>query len=561
MPGDDDRRGRSSTRADGRARADDDEARIQFHPGAGDALPRAGAAQGAQAEMLDWQGSGMSVMEVSHRSKAFVDVRRSRPRPTCASCSACPANYKVLFLQGGATAQFAAVPLNLAPRRRRPPTTSNTGAWSQEGRSARPSATSSVNVAADERRVEVTPTVPDPQACASSRRAPRTCTTRRTRPSAAWSSTTFPRRSDVPLVADMSLDASCRGRSTSRRFGAHLRRRAEEHRPRRPRRRHRARRPARPRAPRDAGRHRLQGDGRRTTRCEHAADLRWYFAGLVFQWLKEQGGLAAMEERNARKAAKLYAAIDGSGFYKNPVATKRSLVDERAVHAGQARSSTSRSCDEAQGRGPRESRRATASSAACARASTTRCPKPASTRWSEFMARLRRSGADTGSGMRSRSGRSTTLRSRGLERLPRDRYEVASEIGQARRDPAALGRHARHGVPDSVLRRRPRRRRHQQHSRSRSSSKRGIPVFNAPGANANAVKELVIAGPVPGGAQHAAGARVRARAAERPATRSTRRSSRARNSSSASSCRGARSASSVSAPSASRSRTPRSSWA
>ena len=47
--------------------------------------------------------------------------------------------------------------------------------------------------------------------------------------------------------------------------------------------------------------------------------LSWYFAGLVFEWLKEQGGLAAMGKINERKAAKLYAAIDASGFYKNPV--------------------------------------------------------------------------------------------------------------------------------------------------------------------------------------------------------------------------------------------------
>ena len=47
--------------------------------------------------------------------------------------------------------------------------------------------------------------------------------------------------------------------------------------------------------------------------------LSWYFAGLVFEWLKEQGGIAAMAKMNERKATKLYAAIDGSGFYKNPV--------------------------------------------------------------------------------------------------------------------------------------------------------------------------------------------------------------------------------------------------
>jgi phosphoserine aminotransferase len=46
----------------------------------------------------------------------------------------------------------------------------------------------------------------------------------------------------------------------------------------------------------------------------------WYMAGLVFRWVRETGGLAAMAERNRRKAASLYAAIDGSGFYRNPVA-------------------------------------------------------------------------------------------------------------------------------------------------------------------------------------------------------------------------------------------------
>jgi phosphoserine aminotransferase len=47
--------------------------------------------------------------------------------------------------------------------------------------------------------------------------------------------------------------------------------------------------------------------------------LSWYIAGLVFEWLQEQGGLSAIAKVNERKAKKLYAAIDGSGFYKNPV--------------------------------------------------------------------------------------------------------------------------------------------------------------------------------------------------------------------------------------------------
>ena len=59
----------------------------------------------------------------------------------------------------------------------------------------------------------------------------------------------------------------------------------------------------------------------------------WYLAALVFKWLKEQGGLAAMAERNRAKAALLYDYIDGSGFYRNPVESVGALVDERAFHA------------------------------------------------------------------------------------------------------------------------------------------------------------------------------------------------------------------------------------
>ncbi|NCV87910.1 MAG: aminotransferase class V-fold PLP-dependent enzyme, partial [Oxalobacteraceae bacterium] len=67
----------------------------------------------ARDEMLDWQGSGMSVMEVSHRSKAFVAVAQQAEQDLRDLLSI-PSNYKVLFLQGGATGQFTAIPLNLA---------------------------------------------------------------------------------------------------------------------------------------------------------------------------------------------------------------------------------------------------------------------------------------------------------------------------------------------------------------------------------------------------------------------------------------------------------------
>jgi phosphoserine aminotransferase len=76
-------------------------------------LPEA-VLQRTQAELLDWKGSGMSVMEVSHRGTDFIEFAAQSERDL-RDLLAVPENYKVLFLQGGATLQFAAVPLNIAP--------------------------------------------------------------------------------------------------------------------------------------------------------------------------------------------------------------------------------------------------------------------------------------------------------------------------------------------------------------------------------------------------------------------------------------------------------------
>src|ERR1700722_7704945 len=84
----------------------------------------------AQAELLDWHQSGMSVMEISHRSKAFVEVA-GEAEADLRDLLSIPRNYKVLFLQGGASAQFSFVPMNLAA----PHSTAdyvNTGHWSQK---------------------------------------------------------------------------------------------------------------------------------------------------------------------------------------------------------------------------------------------------------------------------------------------------------------------------------------------------------------------------------------------------------------------------------------------
>ena len=92
----------------------------------------------ARAEMLDWHGCGMSVMEMSHRGKEFMSIAQ-KAEADLREIMAIPANYKVLFLQGGASSQFALIPLNLLNGK----TTAdyiNTGSWSTKAISPRRSA-------------------------------------------------------------------------------------------------------------------------------------------------------------------------------------------------------------------------------------------------------------------------------------------------------------------------------------------------------------------------------------------------------------------------------------
>ena len=163
----------------------------------------------ARDELLDWRGSGMSVMEVSHRSKAFVAVAQEA-EADLRELMGIPASYKVLFLQGGATGQFSAIPMNIAA----PDAVAdyvNTGQWSKKAlveakRYCR------VNVLADESASNYS-TVPDAGAL-------------RPTPGAAYLHYTpnetiggvefpyVPDSGDVPLVADMSSTILC-VRSTS----------------------------------------------------------------------------------------------------------------------------------------------------------------------------------------------------------------------------------------------------------------------------------------------------------------------------------------------------------
>jgi phosphoserine aminotransferase len=284
-----------------------------FNFSAGPAILPEPVLEQAQAELLDWKGTGMSVMEVSHRGADFVELA-ARSEATLRELLGIPEGYDVLFLAGGATLQFASVPLNLAP----PGSTVDyvlTGSWGKKaaGEAAR---YATVNVAADGSPGNYTE-IPDPAGWQISDDAAYLHYT----PNETIVGVEFhfvPEVSQAPLVADMSSTILSRPIDVSR-FGVIY-----------------------AGAQKNIGaaglcvlivRKDLVGNARRETpgvidyKTMAESDsmwntpptFSWYVSALVFEWIRAQGGLAALAERNARKAAKLYAAIDGSDFYSNPV--------------------------------------------------------------------------------------------------------------------------------------------------------------------------------------------------------------------------------------------------
>ena len=269
--------------------------------------------QQVRDELTDWRGLGMSVMEVSHRSKAFISVAQEA-ESLLRELLGVPANYKVLFLQGGATGQFSAIPLNLTAAGSTVDYI-NTGAWSKKaiGEAKR---LTKVNVAADEAASSYC-TTPAQEALKLTPGAVYVHYT----PNETIGGVEFsyvPATNGVPLVADMSSTILSRPIDVSK-FGLIY-----------------------AGAQKNIGpsglcvvvvREDLLGKARPGTpsvwdfkaMAEEGSMLNtpptfgWYFAGLVFKWLKSGGGLAAMAERNRAKAETLYRAIDESGFYRNPV--------------------------------------------------------------------------------------------------------------------------------------------------------------------------------------------------------------------------------------------------
>jgi len=268
----------------------------------------------AQAEMLDWNGSGMSVMEMSHRGKAYMSIA-AKAEADLRQLMAIPDNYKVLFLQGGASSQFAMVPINLLGDKKSADYM-NTGQWSKKAISEA-KRFGNVNVIADTTSSNFT-TVPD----AASLKFDADAAYVHYTPNETIVGVEFPyipETGEVPLVADMSSNILSRQIDVSK-FGviyagaqknigpagltiAIVREDLIGH--------------ANPAMPTmfDYKTHADEGSMYNTP-----PTYSWYLAGLVFAHVLKQGGLAAMEAVNQRKAEKLYRAIDDSDFYSNPVA-------------------------------------------------------------------------------------------------------------------------------------------------------------------------------------------------------------------------------------------------
>ena len=276
-------------------------------------LPEPVLAQAA-AEMLDWQGSGQSVMEMSHRGKEYMGIH-AQAEADLRELMNVPSNYKVLFLQGGATMQFAMIPMNLVGAHASVDYV-NTGEWSKKAiKEARCFARVNVAATAEDRQFTYVPAFDtwrlDPQAAYV-----HVCMNETI---GGVEFNAVPDTGAVPLVADISSTFLSRPLDVAK-FGLvyggaqknigpagltivivreDLLGRAKP-----------------PLANVFDYKAHADADSMLNTPPTYAV----YIAGLVFRWLKAQGGVAAIERINIEKAAILYDYLDSSAFYRNPVA-------------------------------------------------------------------------------------------------------------------------------------------------------------------------------------------------------------------------------------------------
>lgn len=268
--------------------------------------------QQAQAELLDWGKARASVMEISHRSKEFIGLAEQAEQ-NLRTLLEVPSNYKVLFLQGGATQHFAQIPMNLANGERADYLV--TGHWGEKA-VKEAAAYSKVQVVANSAEAKFMQLPARASWQLDSQAAYFHYTPNET--IAGVEVHEVPAVGMVPVVADMSSTILSRPIDVAK-FGLIYAGAQKNIGP--------------------AGLVVLIIRDDLLARCPksipnifnyaaHAKEasmlntpptFAWYLAGLNFQWLQAQGGLAAMGERNRRKAELLYGYIDGSGYYSNPV--------------------------------------------------------------------------------------------------------------------------------------------------------------------------------------------------------------------------------------------------
>lgn len=271
--------------------------------------------QQAAEEMLDWHGSGQSVMEMSHRGKEYLSIQEAAEADLRALLGV-PQGYHVLFLQGGASLQFEMVPMNLV-RGRAVADYVNTGEWAKKAIKAAQRLTE-VNVAAssEDRSYTYVPPQADWRLTRDAAYVHYTSNETIGGVEYHW----VPETGEVPLVCDMSSDILSRPVDVER-FGLVYAGAQKNIGP--------------------AGltivivRDDLVGHGEpapspmldyRThvdagSMYNTPPTFAIYVAGLVFRLLRDTGGLAAAEERNLAKARLLYDYLDSTEFYGNPVAT------------------------------------------------------------------------------------------------------------------------------------------------------------------------------------------------------------------------------------------------
>ncbi len=267
----------------------------------------------ARQEILDWRGTGMSVMEMSHRGKQFLEIAEGL-QAHLRELMNIPENYHVLFLQGGATAQFSMIPLNIL-RGKNKACYVNTGAWSTKAiKAAQMYCDVHIVASAEADNFTSIPEINDWDIVGDAAYLHYT-------PNETIHGVEFPDTPDaagLPLVADMSSNILSRLEDVEK-FALIY-----------------------------AGSQKNMGpagvtvvivrddlidqpdrqlpavfnyqlQAKSDSMLNTPATYNWYLLDLVLQWLKEQGGIAAIEKINQRKAEKLYRFIDQSSLYRNPV--------------------------------------------------------------------------------------------------------------------------------------------------------------------------------------------------------------------------------------------------